>query len=108
MGVTYAMGGFSFGYADTTDDVGTTANSTYDNTMYSVTFNVNDDLSIGYAHVESDKENSNTAEADSIQAAYTMGGATFRIAEVDVTNQSYSAAGSADLDATIISLGLAF
>ena len=69
---------------------------------------MNDDLSIGYNHAESDKEGSNTAEADSIQAAYTMGGATFRIAEVDVTNAKYSTAAANDMDATIISLGLAF
>ena len=109
IGIKYAAGGFTVGYQQTNDEQGTTANNEYDNTMYSVTFNVNDDLSIGYAHVESDKEgNSNDAEADSIQAAYTMGGATFRIAEVNVDNQSYSAATTADLDATIISLGLAF
>ena len=78
--------------------------------MYSITFNVNDDLSVGYNHVESDESGNSkeTAEASSIQAAYTMGGATFRIAEVDVSNQSYSTAATADLDATIISLGLAF
>jgi len=109
IGIKYAAGGFTVGYQQTNDEVGTTANNEYDNTMYSVTFNVNDDLSIGYAHVESDKEgNSNNPEADSIQAAYTMGGATFRIAEVNVDNQSYSSATTADLDATIISLGLAF
>ena len=81
---------------------------THDNTYYSLTFNVNDDLSVSYGHVESDKEGSNTAEADSLQAAYTYGGATFRIAEIDVTNQAYSTAATADLDATVISLGLAF
>jgi hypothetical protein len=37
-----------------------------------------------------------------------MGGATFRIAEVDVENGTYSTASTADSDATIISLGLAF
>ena len=109
VGIKYAVGNFTVGWQDSNDEVGTTANNEYDNTSYSITFNVNDDLSIGYGHVESDKSgDANDAEADSIQAAYTMGGATFRIAEVDVTNQSYSAAGSADLDATIISLGLAF
>jgi len=108
-GIKYATGSWTVGYQQSNDEVGTTANNEYDNTAYSVTFNVNDDLSIGYAHVESDKEgNSNDAEADSIQAAYTMGGATFRIAEVNVDNQSYSNAATADLDATIISLGLAF
>ena len=108
-GIKYATGSWTVGYQQSNDEVGTTANNEYDNTAYSVTFNVNDDLSIGYAHVESDKEgNSNNPEADSIQAAYTMGGATFRIAEVNVDNQSYSSAATADLDATIISLGLAF
>ena len=109
IGIKYAMGGFTVGFQDNEDDTGKTANATYDNTMYSVTFNVNDDLSIGYGHVESDKEgSSNTAEADSIQAAYTMGGASLRIAEIDVKNQAYSSAATADLDATVISLGLAF
>ena len=33
------------------------------------------------------------------QAAYTMGGATFRIAEVDIENRAYGTA-SADVDGT--------
>ncbi len=107
-GIKYAIGSFTAGFQKNSDDTGLASNGEYDNTMYSVTFNVNDDLSIGYNHVESEKENSVTAEADSIQAAYTMGGATFRIAEVDVKNQAYSDAATADLDATVVSLGLAF
>jgi len=107
--VKYAAGGFSFGYQISEDKQGTTTANTYDNTYYSATFSVNDDLSISYGHVTSDKEGSaGDAEADSIQAAYTYGGATFRIAEVDVENQTYSTAANMDLDATIISLGLAF
>ena len=106
--IVYAVGNFSAGYQLSEDKQGTTTNNTYDNTYYSLTFNVNDDLSVSYGHVESDKEGSNTAEADSLQAAYTYGGATFRIAEIDVTNQAYSTAATADKDATVISLGLAF
>ena len=108
IGIKYTAGGFSVGYQQTTEDTGLTGTTSYENTAYGITFNVNDDLSIGYGHVESEKENNNTAEADSIQASYTMGGATLSIAEVDVENQSYSTAATADLDATIISLGLAF
>jgi hypothetical protein len=37
-----------------------------------------------------------------------MGGATISIADVDVENQKYSTAAANDLEATIISLGLAF
>jgi outer membrane protein OmpU len=108
LGIKYAMGNFTAGYQINNDDTGGATNGEYDNTMYSITFNVNDDLSIGYGHVESEKENSNTAEADSIQIAYTMGGASFRLAEVDVENKAYSTAATSDLENTIISVGLAF
>jgi len=109
-GIKYAMGGFTVGYMRTDEDTGETGTTGYENVMYGITFNVNDDLSIGYAHIESDEEGAGkeTPEADSFQIAYTMGGATFRVAEVDVANQTYSSASNADLDATVISLGLAF
>jgi outer membrane protein OmpU len=108
IGASYAMGGFTVGYQMNEDDTGrASTNTKYENTMYSVTFSVNDDLSIGYNHVESDRSSSTavTAEATSYQAAYTMGGATIRVAEVDVENQAY---GTADYEATIVSMGLAF
>jgi len=105
-GIKYAAGGFSVGYQQTDEDTGTTSKTGYENTSYGITFSVNDDLSIGYNHVESNQEGgSNDAEADSFQAAYTMGGATFRLAQVDVDNQTY---GTTDLKSTIVSLGLAF
>jgi len=105
-GIKYAAGGFSFGYQQTDEETGNTTYTGYENTSYGITFNVNDDLSVGYGHVESDQEGgSNDAEATSLQAAYTMGGATFRIAQVDVDNQTY---GTTDLKSTILSLGLAF
>ena len=107
IGFKYAVGGFTFGAQRSDEDTGATATNSYDNLSYGITFNINDDLSVSYGHIESDN-GATTAEADSIQAAYTMGGATLRIAEVEVENQTYSSAATADLDATIISLGLAF
>jgi outer membrane protein OmpU len=107
MGITYAAGNFSFGYAQTDNDTGLTAASSYENTMYSVTFNVNDDLSIGYNHAESDKAaDSDDAEAESFQVAYTMGGASIRLARAQTDNVNYVA--DVNQDATVISLGLAF
>jgi len=111
IGFKYAMGGFTIGYQVTDEDTGQTGVTGYENTSYGITFSVNDDLSIGYGHTESD--GSGTASkadpsADSIQVAYTMGGATFRIAEIDVENAAYTTAASGDKDATVISLGLAF
>ena len=109
-GVKYAMGGFTFGYQMSDEETGETSTTDYENTYYSVTFSVNDDLSIGYNHVESDEvgNSKETAEASSVQAAYTMGGATFRIAEVDIKNRNYSSAATADVDGTVISMGLSF
>jgi outer membrane protein OmpU len=111
LGIKYAAGSFTVGYQVSDDETGrASTNTKYENTSYGITFNVNDDLSIGYTHIESDVSTTTnvTAEADSIQAAYTMGGATIRIAEVDVENQAYSTAAGTDVEATIISLGLAF
>ena len=111
IGIKYAAGSFTVGYQLTDEDTGTTSVTGYENTSYSITFNVNDDLSIGYAHTESDGSGTGSKadpEADSLQAAYTMGGATSRIAEGDVDNAGYTTAASGDTSATIISLGLAF
>ena len=106
LGAKYAAGGFTVGYQITDEDTGVTATSNYDNTSYGITFSVNDDLSIGYAHTESDLEGNTThAEASSYQISYTMGGATISIAEVDVDNAGYSAGSS---EATVVQLGLAF
>ncbi len=108
-GIKYAAGAFSLGWQQSDEDTGITATASYENTAYGITFNVNDDLSIGYNHVESDQSGSaNDPEADSFQIAYTMGGASIRLMEQSVKNQTYSSAASADFDATIISLGLAF
>jgi outer membrane protein OmpU len=109
IGIKYAMGSFTAGYQQTNEDTGITATTSYENTSYGITFNVNDDLSIGYNHTESDKSGTSAdAEADSFQIAYTMGGASIRLMEQQVTDQTYSTAATADFDATIISLGLAF
>jgi outer membrane protein OmpU len=109
IGIKYAMGGWTAGYQQTNEDNGLVTNGGYENTAYGVTFNINDDLSIGYNHVESDQTGgSNDPEADSIQIAYTMGGASIRLMRQDVTNQTYSSATTADFEATIVSLGLAF
>jgi len=110
LGIKYAAGGFTVGYQVTNEDTGRTTTSSYENTSYGVTFSVNDDLSIGYAHTESNESGASKQdpEADSLQIAYTMGGATISIAEVDVENQGYQDGAAYDLSSTVIHLGLAF
>jgi outer membrane protein OmpU len=53
--LTYAAGAFTVGYQWSEEDLGTSSNELqYENEGYGITFNVNDDLSIGYNHYESD------------------------------------------------------
>ena len=49
-----------------------------------------------------------TAETQSFQIAYTMGGMSLKLAESEVTNASYSTAASNDHDGRTIALSLAF
>ena len=109
--ITYAAGGFTVGYQYSEEDNGRSAGAQeYENTAYGITFNVNDDLSIGYNNYESDQTNTTnvTAKASSIQAAYTYGGATIRLAEASVDNAKYQTTAMYDKDATTLSVSLAF
>ena len=105
------MGSFTVGYTWSESDLGkSTGALQYDNEGYGITFNVNDDLSLGYNHYESDQDNDTdvTAEATSIQIAYTTGGASIRLADASVDNASYQTTAAYDKDATTLSVSLAF
>jgi len=109
--VKYAAGGFTVGYQWSEEDLGTSTGALqYDNEGYGITFQVNDDLSIGYNHYESKQDNTTdvTAEASSFQIAYSMGGASIRLAEGDVDNADYQTGASYDKSGTTISVSLAF
>jgi outer membrane protein OmpU len=109
--VSYAAGGFTLGYQWSEQDLGVnTGAQSYENTGYGITFNVNDDLSVGYNNFESDQDNATdvTAEASSFQIAYSMGGASIRLAEANVKNKAYQTGAANDRDATTLSVSLAF
>ena len=120
-GITYDLGPVSIGaqwsgvYSGE-ESVVTTYHS-YKNHAFGVAFNINDDLSISYGEHQSRKagyansnvqsgENTRVVEVSSWQAAYTMGGASFRIADVKADNVAFSA--GLNRSATVVSLGLAF
>jgi outer membrane protein OmpU len=108
---TYAVGGFTLGYQWSEADLGTTTGAQqYDNDGYGITFAVNDDLSIGYNHYESAQTNTTnvTNEATSVQVAYSVGGASIRLAEGQSDNQDYQTGAAYDRDNTILSVSLAF
>ena len=123
-GVTYDLGPVSLGAMWSGEYTGqndaTAQYNFYKSHGYGVAFNINDSFSVSYGKHESYKAGYTVDVAqdgapgdrrvfvDSVQAAYTMGGASIRIAEVDVENGGYSTAATADKSATVISLSLAF
>ena len=108
---TYAIGGLTVGYQWSEADLGTTTGAQqYDNDGYGITFAINDDLSIGYNHYESEQTNTTnvTSEATSVQIAYSMGGASVRLASSEAENMDYQTGADYDRDSTTLSVALAF
>ena len=116
--IVYALGPVELGMMVSGLYDGTqTGVHSYKNTGFGIAFNVNDDFSVSYGQYDSRKAGYNDdsdvggpedriIEVESWQAAYTMGGASFRVADVKVDNALFAKA--SDLNATIVSLSLAF
>jgi hypothetical protein len=118
--VTYALGPVEIGgmvSALYSGDESITGYHTYKNHGFGIAFNVNDDFSVSYGNYQSRKagynngdvqgeEASRVVEVTSWQAAYTMGGASFRVADVKADNALWSTGDNQN--ATIVSMGLAF
>jgi hypothetical protein len=120
-GITYAMGNFTIGYGKSykapetttaTRTAGATTIEYYENTGVSVGFAVNDALSVSYTTEESQAsyQTSTTTAYDvdmnSIQASYSLGGATVSIARADYDNVAY--ANGVDASDTILAINFAF
>ena len=118
----YTMGPVSIGYVEGgyQPAVASGELTYYENKFYGIQFDVNDQLSLSYNIDESDK-NARTAvatgasagtktvtgmEQKSYQLAYTTGGATIGIAQVEVSNSDYLA--GKDEAQTVFSLGISF
>jgi len=118
-GITFDIGPVSLGYAASGVSTGQEAASEvdwYKNKMYGVAFNINDDLSISYGNHVSRQGFVNQTDAspvemeiDSWQIAYSMGGASIRLASTEVDNGSYQTTGNVyDKEAKGLSVSLAF
>jgi len=125
-GMTYDLGPLSLGVqwsgdytgVDANEGQGTPAYNLYKNVAFGVAFNISDDLSVsygewearksGYTHQEVNQlpEGDRTIDISSVQAAYTMGGASFRVASTKVDNAAWET--TRDEKATTFSMGLAF
>ncbi|MDC0433496.1 porin [Pelagibacteraceae bacterium] len=118
---TYAFGNATIGYGksykapailEAVRAAGATTVEYYENTGMSIGYAVNDDLSVSYTQETSEPNYMTSAtvgydiEMDSIQLAYSLGGATLSIARADVENVSYVE--NDDLTETIIAMSFAF
>jgi len=114
IGATYAMGGITVGYQYSKDRLNDDAVSYYENNALGISFSVNDDLSVSFGSHKSDKSfvagqgTDAELEATSIQIAYTMGGASLKLAETEVDNASYLSTAAGDKEGTTLALTLAF
>ena len=119
--ITYSLGPVSLGHMWSAEDSGdntTTVWRSYKLHGYGLSFNINDDLSVSYGKLDSRKTGYNHSATqtgapgdrritvESYQIAYTMGGASIRLADVTVDNAAFSAGNTKE--ATVLSLGLAF
>ncbi len=119
-GIVYAVGNFTVGYGksykapelSTAVGAGTTDAEYYENTGVSVGFAVNDQLSVSYTTEESQVNYAHSAQTaydidmNSIQAAYSLGGATLSLARADYDNIGYVE--GVDASDTIIAINFAF
>ena len=99
-GITFDIGPISLGYQASGIDPGNNTTTTdvayYKNNFYGIAFNINDDLSVSYGNHESEQGFVNPGATESVlmdvtsyQIAYSMGGASFRYATIDVDNAAY-------------------
>ena len=117
-GITYDIGPVSLGFGRqgrlTGKNVTATDVDYYRNVQYALAFNINDNLSVSYGFHSSYQGTVNDTtdqlgkklEIESAQIAYTLGGASLRLAEIDAENVNY--AKNVDRKATVVSVALAF
>jgi outer membrane protein OmpU len=131
--VKYSNGPVSVGYQQSYVDAGMpsstvtaatsaktigTSTGIYEDTQYSISFNVNDNLSISYTDSDSTYDdqsdvanNTQIADAtqsqDAIQVAYSMGGLSISAYQMSVQNPGHDT-NATEITATEIAVGLAF
>ena len=104
----YAFGSFTVG-VQTSEQDGGNANDDDEFSAHGITYQVSDDLTIGY-HASEREFGDKTAdqETKSIQASYTMGGMTLKAQSVSADNQGGSTASRDDVDGYKLSVSFAF
>jgi len=115
IGGTFSIGPVKLGYAKTFEDTGDNLGGEtdyYQNNMYGLSVSLGENLSLSLNRFDSQKnvDGRYTPEMQitSLQAAYTMGGAAWKIAKTEVDNSGYSTTSENQKDATTVALSMAF
>jgi outer membrane protein OmpU len=116
----YSAGNLTLGYGKsfqapeigTAVGAGTSTIEYYENDLFSIGYAINDDLSVSYTRETSERNMAHSSttqydiEMDSVQFAYSLGGATLSVARADYENVGY--AQNADATETIVAMTFAF
>jgi outer membrane protein OmpU len=105
----YAFGSFTFGVQESeqTQSGGTTSDDEF--SAIGVTYQVSDDLTIGYTSSERQfGDKSQDQESANLSASYTTGGMTIAVAHVSMDNVGGSTAATDDIDGFEIDVSFAF
>ena len=120
VGLTLTVGPIKAGWQRSLEYTGLNQTATdvfgYKNTSFGVSFNVNDNLSVSYAEFESLRglvEGTSgiarpVTTVESIQAAYTVGGVSLKVAMNELDNGTYTTGSANDADSSLVLLSLAF
>ena len=119
-GITFTVGPIKAGWQRSLEYTGLNQTGSdvfgYKNTSFGVSFNVNDNLSVSYAEFESLRglvEGTSgigrpVTTIESIQAAYTVGGVSLKVAMNELDNGTYTTGTANDADSSLVLLSLAF
>ena len=105
VGAKYAYGPVTVGYQANSeeDSDSSVTDADYDTVIYSVAFNVNDNLSLSYGEHNTEKSGSTVdQEVESIQASYSMGGMTINLKDSEVTGAAHTATNTMETTEVLI------
>jgi outer membrane protein OmpU len=107
--IKYAFGSFTVGMQESEQDQSGGTASDDEFSAFGITYQVSDDLTVGYHSAERDfGDKGLDQESSSLSAAYTTGGVTVSAAMVEMNNNGGSSGAQDDIDGFAIDVSLAF
>jgi len=106
IGALYAFGPVSVGYQVNDEDDSDSSGTDLESTLYSIAFNVNENMAISYGVIDTDNGSGIDQEHDGFSASYTMGALALKAYQNDVDNSGHVS--GATSKKTEISLSIAF